>query len=457
MDLWNLPEVYARLVMTYLAQSIMGIILFVIFIYFSRLFHRKFLRTWSWSWLAFSFYMIGLALTCLQIAGKQNDRLITNILSQGASFLQVVFLLMGTYELISETTLKKRRVTFIAVVVIVIAIITVAAFSTETEGITQRYILIRTGFTCLGFLIAGVVVWSNPTFTKGFGQQLLALSLILFSLDQLSYFGITMSNLWGHNLNVPAFFGLLDLLIISLMGMSMVMWLLEDEREKLRKANQELDSFLYSTSHDLRAPIASILGLTYLGKVELGEEKARTYMEMIESRIKKLDLVIYDILSLSRSKKFELKIETIDFDKLLDETIMDVKFNKGAASITLDYERNPGNTFISDANQMKIVLNNLFSNAVKYHNINQPNPYIKVIFKRTNSKVEIAVEDNGQGIPTESVPRIFEMFYRATSEVEGTGLGLYIVKEALNKIKGTIFVASKFGKGSTFTIVLENA
>jgi signal transduction histidine kinase len=457
MDFRNVPEAYVRLVMTYLAQSIMGVIMFVIFIYFSRLFHRKFLRTWAWSWVAFAFYMVTLAIICLQIASKTSNRFFSNHFLQFASFLQVVFLLMGTYELTHETTVKKRRVTFIAIMVLVISVIVVASFNIDPKEFNQRLVLVRTGFTCLGYLVAGIVVWINPSFTKGFGQRLLSLSLILFSLDQLIYFGITVSNYWGHNLNIPTFFGLLDLVLISLMGLSMVMWLLEDEREKLRQANQELDSFLYSTSHDLRAPIASILGLTYLGKVELSEEKARGYMEMIESRIKKLDLVIYDILSLSRSKKIGLKIETIDFNKLLDETIADVKFNKGAASISLDYERNPNNTFRSDAMQMKIVLNNLISNAVKYHNINQANPYIKVTFKRTISKVEIAVEDNGQGIPTESVPRIFEMFYRATSEVEGTGLGLYIVKEALNKIKGTIFVTSKFGKGSTFSIVLENA
>ena len=84
--------------------------------------------------------------------------------------------------------------------------------------------------------------------------------------------------------------GAVDLLLISLMGMSMVMWFLEDERENLNKENKELDSFLSNTSHDLRTPIASILGLTYLGKLELQEEKARTFMNMIEERIKKLDL-----------------------------------------------------------------------------------------------------------------------------------------------------------------------
>ena len=104
--------------------------------------------------------------------------------------------------------------------------------------------------------------------------------------------------MWAVKVDALDFFGAVDLLLISLMGMSMVMWFLEDERENLNKENKELDSFLSNTSHDLRTPIASILGLTYLGKIELQEEKARSFMGMIEERIRKLDLVIGDILSL---------------------------------------------------------------------------------------------------------------------------------------------------------------
>ncbi len=97
------------------------------------------------------------------------------------------------------------------------------------------------------------------------------------------------------------------------------------------------------------------------------------------------------------------------------------------------------------------------TNAVKYHNLDQPNPFIQVTFKRNRHIVEIAVEDNGRGISKDNVPKIFDMFFRASEDTEGTGLGLYIVKEALNKIKGIIFVDSELGKGSKFRIVLENA
>ncbi len=106
---------------------------------------------------------------------------------------------------------------------------------------------------------------------------------------------------------------------------------------------------------------------------------------------------------------------------------------------------------------MKVILSNLMANAVKYHNLDQPNPVIRVKFLRKPEGVSITVEDNGQGIPAESLPKVFDMFYRASLNTEGTGLGLYIVREALNKVKGTIAVKSEFGKGSAFIIFLENA
>jgi signal transduction histidine kinase len=127
------------------------------------------------------------------------------------------------------------------------------------------------------------------------------------------------------------------------------------------------------------------------------------------------------------------------------------------SAIQLDFQEGPNDIFKSDYNQMKIILNNLMANAVKYHNLSQPNPYIRVSFKRTKSVVEIAIQDNGQGIAKENVPKIFDMFYRASPGTEGTGLGLYIVQEALTKINGVILVESELGKGSTFKVLLENA
>jgi signal transduction histidine kinase len=334
------------------------------------------------------------------------------------------------------------------------------AYNEQPGDESERHLLrlgSRSLTTGLGFLTTGIVVWFHKKFSKGFGQRLLAASCFLFSFYQLYIFMVLLLEAMTVEVALPSFYGITDVLLISLMGMSMVMWLLEDERQKLEKAHKELDRFLYSTSHDLRAPMASILGLTYLGKLEFGEEKARMFMGMIEDRIKKLDGVISDILSLSRTKKFEVKIEPVRLRDLMDDVITDIKFNKNASAIKLDYQYDPTHVFRSDYSQMKIILCNLMGNAVKYHNLDQPNPYIRVTFERFEDYVEIAVEDNGQGIPEDSLPQIFEMFYRASINTEGTGLGLYIVNEALTKVKGSISVESTFGRGSIFRIQLADA
>ncbi len=459
MGLLDLSEDSTRLFNTYIAEVALGLIFFFIFRHFGTLYRRGFLLTWSLSWMAYSVYASTSGIILIFLIETQSlIRDTLSIIAQLACFLQIIMILRGTYELIYEKAFSKRKFRIIFLLSLGVAFFTVTAFG--QAGPFSRYLVSfgsRAIITGLGFLVAGMVVWTNKKFSKGFGRQLLSSSLILFSIYQLYDFTIRLLNILGTRLPGLGLFGIVDLLLISLMGMSMVMWFLEDERGNLDKENKELDSFLSSTSHDLRTPIASILGLTYLGKLELQEEKARSFMTMIEERIKKLDLVISDILSLSRSKKIDLKIEELDFARLLDETIADIRFNKGVSAIKLEYQPDPSHVFRSDYNQMKIILNNLMANAVKYHNLDQPHPYIRVSFKRVKNVVEIAVKDNGQGISKESIPKIFDMFYRASPGTEGTGLGLYIIQEALIKIKGIILVDSELGKGSMFKIVLDNA
>lgn len=443
-----------------LAQCVLGLVIFFIFRHFSKIYIRRFLRSWSRSWMAFAVYMFCSALLLL-ISPVEGSALyvILGFLSQLGCYSQIFLVLMGTYQLINEKPIKRKTHQQVIIACVLLALVTVLAFNQNPDAIAGRYLLrigTRTFIPACGFLFVGMVVWYHHKFTKGFGQKLLSIAFILYSFDQFIYFAIVIANLFGYRINVPEYFGLIDLLLIALMGIGKVMWLLENERYKLNAANKELDNFLYSTSHDLRSPIASILGITFLGKIELQEPRARDFMGMIEERIKKLDIGIASILSLTRSKKFDLKLEEIDFNQLLDETILDVKFNKGASAISLVYERSTQNHFISDFHQMKIILGNLISNAVKYHNLDQPNPIIKVVFTKKEGHLEIDVEDNGQGISPENLPKIFDMYYRANKSAEGTGLGLYIVQEALNKIKGSISVKSEYGKGSTFTLHLES-
>lgn len=443
----------------YLAELILGIILFFIFRHFSKLYRRRFLYTWALSWLCFSIFMLCSALLTIWPLPNQWIRIFLNVAAQLTCFLQVVMILRGTHEMVSEKAISRRKFRQLFILFLLISIGTVLGYDDLPDNERRHLIQLgsRTVTTGLGFLVTGFVVWFHRKFTKGFGQRLLAASCFIYSFYQLYIFMVVLLDAITINVGLPSFHGIADVFLISMMGMGMVMWLLEDERQKLEKAHKELDRFLYSTSHDLRAPIASILGLTYLGKLEFTEEKARMFMGLIEERIKKLDGVISDILNLSRTKKFEVKIEPVRLRDLMDDVISDIKFNKNLSSINLEYQYDPTHVFRSDYSQMKIVMSNLLANAVKYHNLDQPAPYIRVTFQRFEDYVEIAVEDNGQGIPEESLPKIFEMFYRASINTEGTGLGLYIVNEALSKIKGSISVESKFGKGTTFRVQLDEA
>lgn len=447
----------------YVAQATLGLVMFFIFRHFSLVYSRRFLRTWSRSWLAFAIYMIS---TVILMVNAEDEvfppvgLVPLNIIVQLGSFLHIVYILIGSYQLVRSRPVNRRVYQGIVVGVAALAVLSVLAFSENPEAGYERYIS-RVGSRSLvsgaGFLLAGIVVWMNPKFTRGVGQKMLSASFVAYSAYQFFYILMLVFDLRDEQALLPGSRGLINLMMISVMSMSMVMWLLEDEREKLRKVNKDLDSFLYSTSHDLRAPITSILGITYLGKVELTEEKGRNYMELIEQRAEKLNIILTDILRLSKTKKLEIKMQTLRFSDLVKEVISDVEFSKGTSSIRLDFDRDADNMFYCDYNQISIVLSNLITNAVKYHRLNQEDPYIRIGMKRVSGNVVITMEDNGQGIPMHSLNKIFDMFFRASQETDGTGLGLYIVKEALAKVKGKIEVESEFGKGTTFTITLENA
>ena len=334
-------------------------------------------------------------------------------------------------------------------------------FKNEVEGAAAQRYLVRVGVKYLlagvGFLWAGLVISTNPQFTRGLGQKMFSYSLIGLGLADMYYAGIVAINYLGGDLGIPIFYGLLELILNAIMAIGMVTWLLEDERGKLKKANSQLDSFLYSTSHDLRAPIASILGLTNLAKIELKEETALKYFDMVENRVKKMDLVIADILQFARTTKAELKLEQIDFNKLLQEVISDLRFNEGATAIHLRYTPNPSFQLLSDYIQLKIILGNLVGNAVKYHHVEQADPFIAVRLITKKEEIIIEVEDNGTGIAKQYQEKIFTMFFRASTKSEGTGLGLYIVGEAVAKLRGRITVTSEVGKGSVFTVTLPKA
>jgi signal transduction histidine kinase/ligand-binding sensor domain-containing protein len=227
----------------------------------------------------------------------------------------------------------------------------------------------------------------------------------------------------------------------------------EKRNAELRKLNGELDRFVYSASHDLRAPLASILGLINVARLD-NRDKVEEYLQKIEVSVHKLDGFIQDIIDFSRNARVEIEVVPIDFEKLIHEVIDNLMYLDEKNAIKRIVHVIGKDVFYTDKKRLTIILNNLISNSIKYFNSNAKEPFIEVSVTYTNREATVTVHDNGIGIAPEHVNNIFKMFYRGDEKSRGSGLGLYIVKETVDKIKGTISVKSEYGSGSTFTLII---
>ncbi|MCU0392931.1 MAG: HAMP domain-containing histidine kinase [Thermoflexibacter sp.] len=231
---------------------------------------------------------------------------------------------------------------------------------------------------------------------------------------------------------------------------------LEKKYAELQKLNAELDRFVYSVSHDLRAPITSVLGLTYLGKRTSNVEEMHQYLDLQEKSLKKLDNFISDILNYARNSRMELHVQEINFGTEFENIVeLQTQYDPNQ-HIQTQVAVSQNYLFFTDKQRLMIVLNNLIGNAFRYYNPYQTSPFIHLSVEVFPQKAIIKVQDNGIGIGKEHLDKIFEMFYRATDKTTGSGLGLYIAKEVVEKLKGKISVSSELGKGTTFKIEIPN-
>jgi signal transduction histidine kinase len=226
--------------------------------------------------------------------------------------------------------------------------------------------------------------------------------------------------------------------------------------EELRKANTELDRFVYSVSHDLRAPIASVLGLIDIAKKEPDEAQRLRYLSLMQESLLRLDNFIHDIIDYSRNNRLESTPEAIDMEILTEEVAGSLRYIPEAYTIELIRDFSLEVPFYTDRQRLKVILTNLVSNAVRYHNPRRSSPFIRLSVTANARQAQLRVEDNGIGIEEQYLPRIFDMFFRAHSESKGSGLGLYIVRETVKKLEGDISVSSVFGEGTIFRITLPN-
>ena len=227
---------------------------------------------------------------------------------------------------------------------------------------------------------------------------------------------------------------------------------------ELRRLVEEMEAFSYSVSHDLRSPLRSLAGYAQALQEDYARELppgARNYCERIMRAAQRMDNLTQDVLAYTRVTQCEMEITSVDLDSLISEVIEQYPaLGSSAASISVDRPLGCVKGHIPSLIQC---FSNLLGNALKFVPEGRP-PRIEVRATLAGGRRRVYVKDNGNGIDPADHVRIFRMFERAAGKkVPGTGIGLAIVKKAVERMGGTIGVQSAIGAGAEFWIELENA
>lgn len=230
---------------------------------------------------------------------------------------------------------------------------------------------------------------------------------------------------------------------------------LREQNKRLEQVNAELEKFIYSASHDLRAPLVSIQGVVSLARAESDPSKNSDYLSMIEQSTQKLDQFIQHIVHYYQNLKSDDLISTVAFKSFAEEIVRQCLSTDPDPKIRINLDIESPDEIRTDENRLRVILGNLVGNAIKFRDNKRAEPEVSIRMSRNDKRIVIHVEDNGVGIDPNALPNIFDMFHRTPGNSPGSGIGLYITRQTVHRMGGTISVISEPGKGSRFTVVLH--
>jgi signal transduction histidine kinase len=227
--------------------------------------------------------------------------------------------------------------------------------------------------------------------------------------------------------------------------------LLVKKNHELKKTNMELDEFAYRTSHDLKAPITSLKGLIKIAELSSSPKEIHECHGMMKERLSNLEELIRDILDLSKNSRTEIQYLPTDLPAIIRHIITTHK-DASSEQINITVEGPEKFEVKTDPTRLKMILGNLISNALHYADFSKEKPFIAIRYGLEGKNFVVSVKDNGVGIDETYLQRIFDMFFRIAENSIGSGLGLYIVKETVERLDGKIEVKSQKGLGSEFIV-----
>ena len=232
--------------------------------------------------------------------------------------------------------------------------------------------------------------------------------------------------------------------------------LLKTRNAELQKSNDALTRFTYSASHEMRSPLTNILGIVKVSRLDSDISDLRNYFNLIESSVIHLDGFVKNLIGFYKNAGIELEYHEVDLQKIVDVIVGSFKFIEGSKNITYNVNIDSAHKFVSDSARIKMILANLVTNAIKFQKNDGTPSEINITITVNSTEANIVVSDNGIGIDEEEQKKLFNMFYRSLHPRSGTGIGLFIVKETVEKLGGKIVLSSKKEVGTTFNITLAN-
>lgn len=226
----------------------------------------------------------------------------------------------------------------------------------------------------------------------------------------------------------------------------------EERTHQLKQAYVELDTFFYRSSHDFRRPITTFLGLAEVASITVKDTKALELFDKVRETAESLDKMIRKLQSISDVGAQELVLKEVLLKEMIENILIGFHEELERKNIRVQKQFKNISSFNSYPALVNVVLANIIENAI--HFASPVNPFVKIIIEDNSDKLVITVQDNGQGIPEDYHARIYDMYFRASVSSKGNGLGLYIVKKAVEKLGANISFVTRNNEGTTFFIEL---
>jgi signal transduction histidine kinase len=233
---------------------------------------------------------------------------------------------------------------------------------------------------------------------------------------------------------------------------------LREKNDELKKINNQMDRFLYSASHDMRQPLTSMMGLIHLMHLENNSltDTTKEYLDKLDQSVNKLDGFLKQVMQFTQNSHEQIVSKNIEINSILHAILQKQESHPYFKLLRFSIDDETKKPFYSDPARIEMILNHIIQNAIHYADPTKPEPFVKIVVTYETQWVNIAVIDNGIGISNRHVDKVFNMFYRGTERSKGSGLGLYIAKETMTKLEGSISIDSEVSFGTIVQLKIPN-